>query len=68
MKIKNKIIAKNIYLRSLSLTDISLTYLRWLQDKDVNYFLETRHEKQTLSKIKGQCPFQQPLLKLEVHN
>ena len=52
MKIRNKILAKNIYLRSLALTDISLTYLSWLQDNDVNYFLETRHEKQTLSKIK----------------
>ncbi len=53
MKIKNKIIAKNIYLRSIALTDISVIYLRWLQDKDVNYFLETRHEKQTLNKIKN---------------
>lgn len=53
MKIKNKIIAKNIYLRTLTLTDVTLSYLSWLQDKDINYFLEIRHEKQTLNKIKN---------------
>ena len=52
MKIKKKILGKNIYLRSLSIKDITLTYLSWLQDKDINYYLETRHEEQTISKIK----------------
>ena len=52
MKIKKKILGKNIYLRSLSIKDITLTYLNWLQDKDINYYLETRHEEQTISKIK----------------
>ena len=52
MKIKKNIIGKNIYLRSLSLKDVTQNYLKWLQDNEVNYFLETRHEKQSLKKIK----------------
>ena len=53
MKIKNQIIGENIYLRSLSLNDVTQNYLKWLQDSDVNYFLETRHETQSLKKIKN---------------
>ena len=53
MKINRKIQGKNIYLRSLSLKDVTKDYLKWLQDKDVNFFLETRHEIQNLSKIKN---------------
>lgn len=52
MKIKNNIIGENIYLRSLSLKDVKQNYLKWLQDNEVNYFLETRHEKHSLNKIK----------------
>ena len=53
MKIKNQIIGENIYLRSLSLKDVTQNYLKWLQDSDVNYFLETRYETQSLKKIKN---------------
>ena len=53
MKTNRKIQGKNIYLRSLSLKDVTKDYLKWLQDKDVNFFLETRHEIQNLSKIKN---------------
>ena len=53
MKINKKILGKNIYLRSLPLKDVTQNYLRWLQDSEVNYFLETRHEKQSLKKIKN---------------
>ena len=53
MKIKNQIIGENIYLRSLSLNDVTQNYLKWLQDSDVNYFLETRYETQSLKKIKN---------------
>ena len=53
MKIKEYIIGKNIYLRSLAIKDVNQNYLEWLQDREVNYFLETRHEKQSLKKIKN---------------
>ena len=53
MQFKKKILGKNIYLRSLSLKDVTQNYLQWLQDNDVNYFLETKHEKQNLKKIKN---------------
>ena len=53
MKINKKILGKNIYLKSLSLKNVTENYLRWLQDKEVNHFLETRHEKQSLKKIKN---------------
>ena len=53
MIIKKNIVGKNIYLRSLSVNDVTQNYLAWLQDKEVNNFLETRHEKQSLKKIKN---------------
>ena len=40
MKIKEYIIGKNIYLRSLAIKDVNQNYLEWLQDREVNYFLE----------------------------
>ena len=52
MIIKQNIIGKNIYLRSLTIKDVTQNYLEWLQDREVNNFLETRHEKQSLKKIK----------------
>ena len=52
MIIKQNIIGKNIYLRSLAIKDVTQNYLEWLQDIEVNNFLETRHEEQSLQKIK----------------
>ena len=43
---------KNIYLRKVLLSDANLNYLRWLKDKDVNQFIETRHQKHTVNQIK----------------
>ena len=51
MKIKNNIIGENIYLRSLSLKDVKQNYLEWLQDNEVNYFLET-HTKTNIDRTK----------------
>lgn len=38
----NKIFSQRIYLRELSLDDVSLEYCRWLNDPEVNKYLETR--------------------------
>lgn len=50
----NKILENSsvdICLRTIELSDCTDTYLHWLEDEQVNRFLETRWEKQTLPKI-----------------
>jgi [ribosomal protein S5]-alanine N-acetyltransferase len=42
----------NIYLREVSLSDVCETYLNWLNDNEVNQFLETRFCEQSLGVIK----------------
>lgn len=39
---------QGIYLRPLEVSDISQKYVDWLNDPDVNRYLETRHEEQTI--------------------
>ena len=43
---------KNIYLRKIILKDADKKYLSWLNDKEVNQYLETRHQQQTINSIK----------------
>lgn len=43
---------EKIMLRMVELEDCSYKYLDWLNDKDVNQYLETRWEEQTIDKIK----------------
>ena len=38
----NKILGERIYLRKLTSKDASLDYCRWLNDAEVNKYLETR--------------------------
>lgn len=40
--------ANNIFLRKLRSEDVSQEYVDWLNDEDVNKYLETRHVHQTL--------------------
>jgi len=40
-----------IYLRKVELSDVDQEYVDWLNDPDVNQFLETRHEIQTIDSI-----------------
>jgi [ribosomal protein S5]-alanine N-acetyltransferase len=42
---------KKIILKMLEFEDCNYRYLSWLKDKEVNQFLETRWEEQTLEKI-----------------
>jgi RimJ/RimL family protein N-acetyltransferase len=44
--------AGRLYLRLLNEADCTSGYLSWLQDPDVNQFLETRHHEQTIDTIK----------------
>lgn len=44
--------AKDIYIRPIELTDVNQVYLGWLEDPEVNQFLETRHRPQSLPLIK----------------
>lgn len=47
-----KIIGKRIFLRKLQPLDVTETYLKWMKDKEVTQFLESRWEKQSLEKLK----------------
>jgi RimJ/RimL family protein N-acetyltransferase len=43
---------KNLLLRKLSLADVNEQYVSWLNDEEVNKYLETRHVLQTLKSCK----------------
>ncbi len=44
---------KTILLREVEIKDCNEEYLSWLQDSDINQYLETRWEYQSISKIKN---------------
>ena len=46
------IYGKRIYLREIQTKDINQKYLSWMNNSNVNAFLETRFKKQTLESIK----------------
>ena len=48
---KKIIYGKKIILRLITLSDVNNDYLSWLNDSEVNSFLETRHKIQTLDSI-----------------
>lgn len=52
MNFKETIKGKNISLRSVILDDCNQRYLSWLEDHEVNKYLETRWSKQTIESIK----------------
>ena len=50
---KNLILeGKSIILRPIKKSDCNLKYLKWLQDKEINKYLETRWSKQSIKGIK----------------
>lgn len=53
MLYKDELKGKKITLRMVELSDCTLKYLSWLNDKEVNQYLETRWSKQTLDLIKN---------------
>lgn len=42
---------KRIYLKSLNVKDVSRDYVRWMNDPDVNRYLESRYVKQTRKSV-----------------
>lgn len=44
---------KEIYLREIRISDINRNYCSWLNDPDVNSFLESRFEKWPLEKLRN---------------
>ena len=42
-----------IFLRDVRLSDVNDTYLKWMNDPEVNRYMETRFQVQTLESIKG---------------
>ena len=51
----NKIVikGKNYYLQTLVVDEVNQKYVDWLNDEEVNKFLEVRHKKSTISNIKS---------------
>lgn len=47
-----KLISARLYFRPLSATDATEAYAAWLNDPDVNQYLETRHAVQTVASCK----------------
>ncbi|SDK53734.1 Protein N-acetyltransferase, RimJ/RimL family [Maridesulfovibrio ferrireducens] len=48
---KNRINGKNLYLRPITPADVNEEYLRWMNDKEITTFLESRFSEQTLESI-----------------
>jgi len=44
---------KDIFLQEISLEDVNSTYVDWLNDPDVNQYLETRFQKQTIESVES---------------
>lgn len=47
-----KIIGKNIFIKILSMDDVTDNYVKWMQDEDVTQFLESRWKSYSLDDIK----------------
>ena len=48
-----RIDAKRIFLRPLEKADCTNLYVSWLNDPEVNRYLETRHTPQTLETVEA---------------
>ncbi len=48
-----RIEGKNIYLRRMTEEDVSEDYVRWMNDPEINQFLESRFYKQTVESTKS---------------
>lgn len=54
MKDKGPVIrGERICLRPVTLKDAKPLYVKWLNDKEVNRFLETRHKRQTIGSVRS---------------
>lgn len=49
---KYELVDGDLICRNISIDDCNETYMNWLNDKNVNQFLETRWERQNIDKIK----------------
>jgi len=43
--------SERLRLRKVSLTDVSENYVKWMNDQEVNQYMETRFRQQTISEI-----------------
>ena len=43
---------KNIYLRELTLDDVGVEYLSWVNDKEITRFLEIKYQNFTIDDLK----------------
>ena len=50
-KYRQYIDGKRIFLREVRVEDVTDTYYKWMNDSEVNQFLETRYRPQSLKSI-----------------
>ena len=48
----NKIISKNLFYRPLNIEDVTDEYVSWLNNKEINKYLEVRHIEHTSENVK----------------
>lgn len=53
MIVKDTLIGEKVYLRQISMDDCSENYVRWLNDPEVNQFLETKWSDQNMDSIRS---------------
>lgn len=51
MVVSKQLIGESIYIRTIEKDDCTPTYVDWLNDPDVNQYLETRWDEQTMESI-----------------
>ena len=47
----NNIASNNLYYRTLTTRDVTDEYISWLNDKDINKYLEVRHTKHSREEV-----------------
>jgi len=57
MKKGAKVIGDNLYLKLLTEKDVNKRYVEWLNDEDINQFLESRWSKQTIEGVRAYVKF-----------
>jgi len=53
METCDRLYGENVHLRQVELTDVNATYVGWLNDSEVNQFLESRFEQNTLQTVRN---------------
>ncbi len=51
-KVDHMLVGKKVTLRTLTLADVNQAYVNWMNDPEINKFLESRFQKQTMDSVR----------------